>query len=186
VAILPQQLTLEEFLALPERKPALEFEDGMVTQKVAPGARHSRLQYKLAEHLNHFAEPRQLAMAFPELRTTFAGSSVVPDVAVYRWERLPRNGEGDLEGDSREPPDIAIEIVSPKQSVTALTRRCLWYVEHGLRMAVLVDPQDRSVLVFWPGGRTAALRGADRIDFGEILPGFQLGVQELFASLKVS
>jgi Uma2 family endonuclease len=186
VAILPQQLTLEEFLALPERKPALEFEDGIVTQKPAPKLRHSRLQGKLAEDFNHFAEPRRLALAFPELRTTFAGSSVVPDVAVYRWERLRLNAAGELEDDCWESPDIAIEIVSPKQSVTALTRRCLWYVEHGVRMALLVDSQDRSVLVFWPGGRTAALRGTDRIDFGEVLPGFQLGVQELFASLRVS
>jgi hypothetical protein len=36
-----QGLTLDEFLALPERKPALESADGMVTRKTAPKGRHS-------------------------------------------------------------------------------------------------------------------------------------------------
>ena len=34
MALTEPRMTLEEFLALPEREPALEFEDGVVTQKV--------------------------------------------------------------------------------------------------------------------------------------------------------
>ena len=81
---LPQALTLEEFLELPERKPALEFADGTVTQKVAPKGRHSTLQGRFSDWINHFAVPRRLAYAFPELRTTFGGASYVPDISVYR------------------------------------------------------------------------------------------------------
>ena len=33
MAVKQEGLTLEEFLALPERKPALEFEDGVVTRQ---------------------------------------------------------------------------------------------------------------------------------------------------------
>jgi Uma2 family endonuclease len=183
VAIVQQPLTLDEFLELPERKPALEFADGVVTQKMAPKARHSRLQYKLAEFINRFAEPRRLAVALPELRTTFAGASVVPDVAVYCWDRIPRDAAGVLADDCREPPDIAVEIVSPRQSVTALVRRCLWYVEHGVRLTLLVDPQDCSIVVFRPGVPARAARGTDRIDLGEVIPDLELVVQELFDSL---
>src|SRR5262249_23247451 len=85
MAIPHQKLTLEQFLELPDEKPALEYDHGTVTQKVAPRPRHSRLQTKLAEWFNRFAEPRQVALAFVELRTTYAGSSFVPDVSVYRW-----------------------------------------------------------------------------------------------------
>ena len=99
MAISQQPLTLEEFLKLPEKKPALEFEDGVVTQKVAPKGRHSALQFDLAERFNHFARPLRLARAFPELRTTFGGVSRVPDVAVYRWERIPRDAAGDVADD---------------------------------------------------------------------------------------
>jgi Uma2 family endonuclease len=184
MAITQQGLTLEEFLKLPEEEPALEFEDGLVIQKVSPKGKHSRLQVRLAERVNRFAEPGKLASAFTELRSTFGGHSYVPDVAVYRWDRIPRATTGEVADDFLVPPDIAIEIVSPEQSVTALVRRCLWYVDHGVRIALLVDPGDLSVLVFQSDSRPGAVRGADEIGLSEVLPGFQLSVEELFGTLK--
>ena len=84
MTVVHQRITLAEFLALREEEPALEFADGEVTQKVPPKGQHSRLQVTLVERFNQFAEPRRLALAFSELRATFAGASSVPDVAVYR------------------------------------------------------------------------------------------------------
>ena len=78
MAIVRQELTLEKFLALPEREPALEYAaDGRITQKVSPKGQHSRLQFKIAEWFNRQTEPRRLALALPELRTTYAGASAV-------------------------------------------------------------------------------------------------------------
>jgi Uma2 family endonuclease len=64
-------------------------------------------------------------------------------------------------------------------------RRCLWNVAHEVALALLVDPFDQSVFAFRLGEQTAAWRGRDRIDLGEVLPDFQLTVAELFASLKI-
>lgn len=83
-----------------------------------------------------------------------------------------------------EPPDIAIEIVSPEQSVTALVRRCLWYVANGVQVALLVDPADASVLFFRPNGLSGAWQGSDRVDVSEVLPDLELSVDELFAALR--
>ncbi|MBI3979304.1 MAG: Uma2 family endonuclease [Chloroflexi bacterium] len=146
---------------------------------------HSALQYALCELVNRFALPRRLAWAFAELRTTFGGRSHVPDIAVYRWERIPRTPAGKLADDFIEPPDIVVEIVSPEQSVNALVRRCLWYVDHGVRAALLVDPQDESVLLFRADGRPRVLRQADQIGLSDEIPGFQLTVQALFSVLNV-
>jgi Uma2 family endonuclease len=178
------RLTLEEFLKLPEEEPALEFMDGAVTQKVSPKARHSALQAELIERLNQGARPGKVARSFPELRTTFAGASRVPDVAVYRWDRIPRDETGQIEDDFLEPPDIAIEIASPEQSVNALVRCCLWYVANGVQIALLVDPADESVLAFRPDSQASAWRASDRIDLREVLPDFELTVEQLFASLR--
>jgi Uma2 family endonuclease len=180
-----QRLTLEEFLALPEEEPALEFEDGRVTQKVSPQGKHSTLQFEVANRFNQFAVPRKLAKAFPELRTTFGGYSRVPDVSVYLWERIPVDASGEVANDFREPPDIAVEIVSPAQSVNALVRRCLWFVGNGVRAAVLLDPSDKSTLLVRPGGVITGLHGTDHIGLRDILPGFELTVQELFDSLFI-
>jgi Uma2 family endonuclease len=185
MAIAGQRLLLDEFLRLPEEEPALEYIDGMVIQKVSPQGQHSTLQGVLIDRFNRFAGPRRLAYAFGELRATFGGRSPVPDVSLYRWERIPRNSAGEVENRFVEPPDLAVEIVSPDQSVTALFRRCLWYVENDVRIALLVDPDDRSVIVFRGSDRPTACRGDDRLDLDEVLPGFQLTVRELFGALKL-
>jgi len=63
-------------------------------------------------------------------------------------------------------------------------RRCIWYVEHGVTLALLVDPTDRSVLRFGRASTPQALHDADRIDLSEVLPEFQVTVAQLFAVLK--
>lgn len=173
-------LTLEEFLRLPEAKPLLEYEEGRIIRKVSPKGRHSRIQAKLTELVNRFAEPRRLAMAFPELRITFAGCSYIPDVAIYRWKRIPTTGEGTVADDFFAPPDVAIEIVSPEQGVNALVRRCLWYVANGVGSALLVDPSDTSVLILRSDRVPRILSAAEPIDLGDAVPGLSLTVQDLF------
>jgi Uma2 family endonuclease len=184
MTVAPIRLTLEEFLSLAEAEPALEYEDGVVTQKVSPKGHHSALQTELVKRLDQCGMPRKRARAFTELRVTFGGASFVPDISVYRWNRIPVDANGRLANDFLEPPDIAIEIVSPEQSVNALNRRCLWYVEHGVRLALLVDPVDESVLAFRPEGRVSAWRTSDQIDVSEVLPDFDLTVEQLFATLR--
>ena len=185
MAVTTGRLTLDEFLMLPEAEPALEFLDGMVMQKVSPKGHHSALQFELARVIDLFARPSKLARVFTELRATFGGASPVPDVVVYRWERIPTDARGRLAHDFRQPPDIAIEIVSPKQSVNALFRRCQWYVAHRVQVALLVDPADESILCFQPNQMPRILRGTDLIDFGDVLPSFELTVQQLFACLEM-
>jgi Uma2 family endonuclease len=94
MAIAQRRMTLEEFLRLPEEEPALEYEDGMVTQKVAPKGRHSALQSGWVKLIDGYAVPRRLARAFPELRAGFAGASPVPDVSVYAGSASPATRAG--------------------------------------------------------------------------------------------
>jgi Uma2 family endonuclease len=183
MAITQKRMTLESFLQLPEKKPALEFEDGVVTQKVPPQGRHSVLQVELPERINRFAKPRRLAYAFTELRTTYAGLSRVPDISVYRWERIPVDSAGKVLDEFSLPPDIAIEIISPGQRANTLVRRCLWYVTHGVRIALLLDPADESITLFRPDQAPASLKGNDAIDLVAVLPGFAVTVQEIYADL---
>jgi len=185
MVVAERMLTLDEFLKLPERKPALEFEEGKVIRKVSPQRLHAALQLALGECINGFARPRKLALAFSELRTAFGDRSYVPDLSVYRWARLPVDGSGRLINGIGDPPDIAIEIISPRQRVTPLVRRCLWYVANGVAVALLVDPDDESVIAFRAHQAPRALRGTDRIDLDDVLAGFELTVQELFAYLRL-
>jgi Uma2 family endonuclease len=112
------RLMLEEFLAMPETEPASEYNNGEVWQKPMPQGEHSRLQTKICESLNAVGEAAQIAYAFSELRCTFGGRSIVPDISVFRWNRIPRKKTGRVENQFLIHPDWAIEILSPDQSAT--------------------------------------------------------------------
>jgi Uma2 family endonuclease len=186
MAVTQASMTVEEFLTLPEDKPALEFEDGMVSQKVSPTKKHSTLEVAFAERVNANAASTKTAYAFTELRVTFGGRSYVPDVAVLRWDRIQFDEDGTVSDDNVvDPPDIAVEIVSPGQSVAFLIRKCVWYTENGVLVAMLVDPKDRSVILFCPGQSLRVLEGEDSIPLDDVLAGFQMTVNELFDSMRL-
>jgi Uma2 family endonuclease len=187
VTPLKQGLTLEEFLALPEEKPALEYEDGVVTQKVSPKRRHGALQVEFAELVNAFARSRRLARAFTETRVVLRGRSYVPDVVVYRWDRIPLDPDGKIQdGNFETPPDIAVEILSPGQSMSKAVGRCSWYVRNEVPLAVLVAPDDEAVLIFRPGQPPHVVQGAERLELDDLLPGFGLTAEQLFGALRMS
>lgn len=184
MALTGRRIALDEFLALPEEKPALEYADGVVTPKVSPKFRHVRIQSTFTERVNNYAEPRELALAFPEPRATFGGRSYVPDVGVYRWEHLPLAPDGTLEDDSSTPWDVAIEVVSPGQSRREVEEKCRWYVANGVEIALMIDPDHADIVRIDADGASVVLRGDDRIDLEAVLPGFVLTPTELFATLR--
>jgi len=183
VAIAREGLTLEEFLALRAEKPALEYADGMVTQKVAPLYEHSVQRGEIMLALAQQLRAPNLAEALPELRSTYDGRSYVPDVCVYRRERLPRSARPGRVGEVFVAPDLAVEIRSPGQRLSVLVRKCEWYVEHGVQVALLVDDRDETVRAFRPH-HPVDVRGRDaRVALDEIVPGLHLDVAAVFGAL---
>ncbi|HIK43255.1 MAG TPA: Uma2 family endonuclease [Leptolyngbyaceae cyanobacterium M65_K2018_010] len=98
-------ITLAEFLKQPETKPACEYIDGQIIQKPLPQGQHSTIQGELVTAINTVTKPGNLAWAFPELRCTFGGRSVVPDLSVFRWQRLPKNDDGTIANTLNAAPD---------------------------------------------------------------------------------
>jgi Uma2 family endonuclease len=180
----PTSVTLEEFLALPETKPASEYIDGEVIQKPMPKARHSRLQGKLIDVVNRVAEEQRTAYAFPELRCTFAGRSIVPDIAVLRWEQIQFNEAGEPVDDVWVAPAWTIEILSPEQSPNRVTGNILHCLKQGCELGWLVDPGDRSILIFLPKQQPELRHGNDTLT---VLAGmeFQLTAEQVFSWLKM-
>jgi len=110
--------SLEEFLALPETKPAREYVDGQILEKPMPQGKHRVLQERLLAFINQLAKTTKLAYAIPELRCTFGGRLLIPDIAVFRWTNIPRDEQGEIANIVTTAPDWVIEILSPDQSLT--------------------------------------------------------------------
>jgi Uma2 family endonuclease len=142
-------LTLEEFLQLPETKPASEFVNGQIIQKPMPQGKHSVVQGELTSAIHAALKPLQIARAFPELRCTFGGRSIVPDVAVFAWNRIPRDQNGKVANAFQISPDWTIEILSPDQTPTKVTQNILHGLGHGTQMGWLIDPEEEVVFVYF-------------------------------------
>jgi Uma2 family endonuclease len=183
--VITQSLTLEEFLKLPETKPASIYINGEIIQKPMPKGKHSRLQLRLCNSINDVAEGLHVAYAFPELRCSFGIRSIVPDVAVFNWSRIPFAADGEAPNDFLLPPDWTIEILSPEQSSNRVTGNILYCLDHGCQLGWLIDPEDRSILVFRPNQQPELLQGDERLP---VLAGIdlELTVAQVFGWLKMS
>jgi Uma2 family endonuclease len=143
VAITNWNLTLDQFLDLPEAKPALEYDppcDGCgatVRQKSLPTEGHSALQTAFIYLLRPLHE-RGLRVR-TEL-STVKGSVKVPDVSLYPLAELSHSAL--LRGRyPTTPPQLAIEIRSPDETLREQVDKCRFYVdEWNCPLALLVDP----------------------------------------------
>lgn len=140
--------TLEEFLKLPETKPATEYIDGKIIQKPMAQGKHSAIQGECASAINAVVKAPHIARAFLELRCTFSGRSIVPDISVFTWERIPRDANGKIANVFLDAPDWTIEILSPEQSQTKVTKNILHCLKYGTQMGWLIDPDEQTVFVY--------------------------------------
>jgi Uma2 family endonuclease len=146
----PKSIALEEFLKLPETKPASEYVDGQIIQKPMPQGKHSTIQTEFSTTVNLTLKPQRIARAFSELRCTFGGRSIVPDVSVFTWKRIPCDQTGQVANSFLIAPDWTIEILSPDQSQTKVTKNILHCLNHGAQMGWLIDPNEQAVFVYLP------------------------------------
>ena len=196
-----KSITLKEFLALPETKPASEYIDGKIIQKPMPKGKHSTIQGELVTAINSALKPQKTARAscsiastrgtratafraFPELRCTFGGRSTVPDVTVFAWNRIPRDENGEIADMFQAAPDWTIEILSPDQSHNRVLKNILHCLDHGTQLGWLIDPQEQLVLVYFPGRQPAFFEAeTDVIPVPDFAKAFELTLKELFGWL---
>jgi Uma2 family endonuclease len=146
-----ETLSLEAFLALPETQPASEYAHGIIIQKTMPKGKHSIIQFELASAINQQTKPTKFAYALPEMRCTFAGRSIVADIAVIRWQNLPVDPDGEISNLFNHPPDWIIEILSPDQSSILVIEKILFCLKEGSELGWLLDPATKSIAVFKNG-----------------------------------
>lgn len=180
------QLTLAEFLEQPETKPAGEYINGQIYHKPMPKGKHSRLQTRLSAEINRVAEPNRLACAFTELRCTFGGRSIVPDITVFAWQRIPLDADGEIENTFEIAPDWTIEILSPDQSPTRVINNILFCLNHGTELGWLIDPQERMIMTLKPGQQPEIKQEEENLPVLTLLGDWQLSVKEVFSYLSLN
>jgi Uma2 family endonuclease len=180
-------LTLDEFLAEPEIKPAREYIEGKASPKPMPQGKHSLLQLELIFLINSVLRKSAIAIAFPELRCTFDGRSVIPDIAIVRNGNIPHDEQGEIANAFNLAPDWMIEILSPDQSATKVIKKILHCLQHGTEIGWLIDPAEKSIFVYHSGKQVEVVEDLEQ---ALLVPSFadsvKLTAGEIFSWLKLS
>ena len=163
--------TVREYLRT-SWSPDREFVDGRIEERNLGEKEHSIIQRYLTV-LFAIKRAEWEVEVFPELRTqTKARNFRVPDVLVVRaGERFERY--------VTQPPLIAIEILSPEDTMTAMRAKAAEYMQFGVENIWIVDPEARIAFRYIDGG-------LEEVNTGElIVPGTPIRVvlSEMLAEL---
>ncbi len=180
-------LSLSAFLQQPETKPPREYIDGQICPKPMPKGKQSLLQTRMVSAINQQGLPDRLVHGFTELRCTVSDRSLVPDLSVFSWDRIPLTAEGDIADQFSIAPDWTIEILSPEQSQTRVINNILFLLNHGTQLGWLIDPNERTVLTF-QAQRQPILQTQDRDTLWvlPVLQAWRLTLAELFGWMRLN
>jgi Uma2 family endonuclease len=111
------------------------------------------------------------------------GQVRVPDVSFIRWERIP---------DRKLPktriyalaPDLAVEVLSPGNTPQEIGRKLHDYFAAGVRLVWCIDAQSRTARAYAGEHQLIEVRENEALRGGDVLPGFELSLRQLFAKVE--
>jgi Uma2 family endonuclease len=104
---------------------------------------------------------------------------VAPDIGFFRGDRFP--GGVPRRGYFPMPPDLAVEVISQTDERADMQRKQDLYTRAGVPQVWWVDPEERTVTVHRPGQPPEVLDDSATLDGEDVLPGFTLPVERIFA-----
>lgn len=177
----PRLVTAEELERLPGDDNRYELIRGRVVCMTPTGFRHGRIVMRLSTAID--AHIRQRAIqAFVVADVGFKLESDpdtvrAPDIAVIGWERLP---VPEPKGFPSGPPDLAVEVLSLDDRARDVQEKVDEYLARGVRLVVVIDPDERAARVFRPSSAPVTLAGDDVLDLDPAVPAFRCTLREIF------
>ncbi len=146
---------------------------------IPAGGEHGRITGKLTCHLGSHVMSAQLGI-FYAAETGFILSRN-PDTVRAPDFAFTRSGEApEVRGFVPVAPDLAVEVLSPDDRPGYVREKVAEWLEAGTLAVWVVDPGERTVTVHEPGPHPSVFGEADRLAGGDLLPGFELAVRDVF------
>ena len=175
-------MTVEEYLALPDDGCQYELVQGALIEMPGSGFEHSDIGLGLGAELRAFVRQRGLGRVTGSdgayILNREERTVLVPDAAFVRADRLPPPGE--RSGVLELAPDLVVEVASPNDSANMISEKVREYLDAGVQLAWVVFPRRRMVQVYTPDRTSRLLYEDDTLDGGDVLPGFEMRVGEIF------
>lgn len=173
--------TDEAFMALNKDGHRYEVVKGELVDMGNSGMEHGGIGSFLGGLLAIYVRQHKLGIVC-DSSTAFAlknGNKRSPDVSFVGKERLQglkRPPRGFFPG----APDLAVEILSPGNTVEEIHAKIVEYFENGARLVWVIHPDEKYVLVYHSPEPDRFLRLQDLLEGEAIVPGFSMPVAELF------
>ena len=110
-----------------------------------PSFNHSVVTQNIGFYLQSHYRERYLVCQ--QLSLNLQGWDSIPDISVYRRGTLTADWRNDQEK-VLLPPDLAIEVLSPKQHLSTLITKILRLLDNGVKSAWLVLPGLGQITIF--------------------------------------
>lgn len=175
------QWTEDDYFKLPETSRIVELSEGSVAIMPPPSFTHQRVLDNLYAELRGFVKRHGLGVtAFaPVAVRLWPGKIREPDIVFYTEDHRDRIGEL-----VSEPPDLAVEVLSPGTRRTDRHEKFFEYAQVGISEYWLVDPEQETVEVFVLESGVYSLlvkADVDGIAHSRLIDGFSVSTADIFA-----
>ena len=176
-----QPITPEQLAVMPNRKD-YELVSGQLVERNM-GNKASWVAFQLAMLLYDFVQKHKLGWVFCgdtgfRLDPNKPNTVRKPDVAFVKRGRL--EGEEPADAYDALAPDLAVESISPNDTVRELEEKIEEYLAAGVRLVWIINPELRIIKVYRPDRSIIQLKDNDTLSGEDVVPGFHCQVSDLF------
>ena len=181
--VVRQQVTADELLHMPDDGFRYELVRGELRRMTPAGSAHGRVAMNIGTAMNNHVKAHSLGTMYAAETGFRIGTDPdtvrAPDVAFVGRDRVEAVGE--VEGFWPEAPLLAVEVISPGDSYADVEEKVFDWLDAGTKLVIVVNPRQRSATVYKSPTDITALAEANVLDGGDVVPGFELPVREIFA-----
>lgn len=149
------------------------------------GWRHGRIVHRLEVLLGRYIEENKLGEAFGAetgfLISRDPDTVRAPDIAFIAQDNLPTKEPAEAYWPGA--PDLVVEVLSPNDKTGEIDEKIQAWLAAGAKLVWVVDPQLQSVSIHRSAIVVAVKTGNDMLDGGDVVPGFNCPVAEIFTAL---
>ena len=168
------KMTLEEFLE--SDLEGYEYIKGKLIPIVPTSIQHGKIITNLFLPLGIYIRENQLGDIFMDTGFKVGERLLIPDIAFLTSDRFP----DDTSRASPVPPDLAVEVVSPSDTLLRVEEKVFAYLEAGTKLVWVLSPTFKTVTVYRSETDITVLTRNDTLSGEEVVKGFSCQVAELF------
>jgi Uma2 family endonuclease len=173
-------VTAEELEKFPDDDYRYELVEGRVIRMSPVGFEHGRLVVRLGALLLRHVQNLSLGEVVTEVGFKLSSNPDTvrgPDLAFISQSRIPSR---ELRGFWNGAPDLVIEVLSPDDRAAEIQAKVEQYLERGVTVVVVVDPDDHSVTIYRASAALTLTGADDLLDLDDVVGGFVCSLQEIF------